>query len=369
MAALFIITIKLQHSEASVNEVIFAEIDNKSENYNKFECPRSNNGADPANIRVFLHIESIREITSEAKLDFYLVQNWNDSRLGHFNEQVKITGRVLPDNVWYPDTYFLLVRNLIYSQEEQYFVVQKDGWIEYNRKVRLITPCSPEVMLFPFDVVKCSLVLSSFGYIENEVTYSWDPNLSVFVDPVNNNVDHLGFYVLYTKHSNYMMPYGPYNYSTIEANIYLERKYTAFLLQVYTPAALIVILSWSIFWVNIHATPARASLGVTTVLTILTLATKSTSQNEKHVSGKLTALDVYIWACFVFVIMAMLEFAVSDYTNYRKKEKELERKVVESNSVTFNENEFAVDKSKFLIFFVLFFKAFSKHYNNAFLIF
>lgn len=64
-------------------------------------------------------------------------------------------------------------------------------------------------------------------------------------------------------------------------------------------------------------------MGVTTVLTILTLATKSTSQNEKHVDGKLTAMDIYIWACFVFVIFAMLEFALTDYTTYRRKEREM----------------------------------------------
>ena len=55
-------------------------------------------------------------------------------------------------------------------------------------------------------------------------------------------------------------------------------------IQVYLPAGLIVMLSWTIFWINVAATPARASLGVTTVLTMLTLATQSTAQNEKHVN-------------------------------------------------------------------------------------
>ena len=88
--SIVIVIIVLELSSASFDAVIFAESDNKSDVYNKFECPRSNNGAEPARIRVFLHIESIREITSEAKLDFYLVQNWNDSRLGHFQHQVRV---------------------------------------------------------------------------------------------------------------------------------------------------------------------------------------------------------------------------------------------------------------------------------------
>ncbi len=332
---LFVLALLPHLVHCSFDQVIFTSNDDQN-GYDKLETPRRNNGSDSALIVVFIHVESLRDIASDSVMDFYLVQNWNDSRLGQYNQEIKITGRILPTNVWYPDTYFLLVRSLIYSAEEQYFIVKKHGWIEYNRKVRLVTPCSPNVILFPFDVVECSLVMSSFGYTEKEVQYQWNPEGGVYVDPNNNDVDHLGFYVLYTNYTSYNIKYGPSNYSALEATVYLERKYEAYLLQVYAPAALIVVLSWSIFWVNIHATPARASLGVTTVLTILTLATKSTSQNEKHVSGKLTALDIYIWACFVFVIFAMLEFALSDYTTYKKKEKEVkkhhERKLAESEA-------------------------------------
>ena len=44
---------------------------------------------------------------------------------------------------------------------------------------------------------------------------------------------------------------------------------------------------------------------------------QSTAQNEKHVNRKLTAIDFYLWACFLFVIFAMLEFALSDYGTFR----------------------------------------------------
>ena len=99
----------------------------------------------------------MRDISSDASMDFYLVQFWNDTRIHPVKEQLKVTGRVLPNDVWYPDTYFLLVRELIYSDEEQYIVVRNQGEVEYNRKVKLSTPCSPDVMLFPFDVVTCTL--------------------------------------------------------------------------------------------------------------------------------------------------------------------------------------------------------------------
>ncbi|XP_075255040.1 gamma-aminobutyric acid receptor subunit beta-like [Convolutriloba macropyga] len=289
--------------------------------YNKFDFPRlGERNYTGGFVEIFIHVESLREITSETTMDFYLVQFWTDPRLTDRQEPLKVTGRVLPDTVWYPDTYFLLVRSLLYSPEEQYVVFTNNGSVEYNRKVRLKTPCSPNVMLFPFDVVTCSLVLSSFGYTANEVEYRWKYD-AVKVDEKNNNVDHLGFYLQGKSILQYNIPYADANYSALKTVVYLKRKHTAYLMQVYFPAALIVILSWSIFWINLQATPARASLGVTTVLTMLTLATQSTSQNAKHVNGKVTAIDMYLWACFVFVIFAMLEFALSDFTIHNPKKK------------------------------------------------
>ena len=43
------------------------------------------------------------------------------------------------------------------------------------------------------------------------------------------------------------------------------------LLQVYVPASLIVLISWVSFYLERGAAPARVGLGVTTVLTMVTL--------------------------------------------------------------------------------------------------
>ena len=179
-------------------------------------------------------------------------------------KDLKITGRKLPEQLWYPDTYFLLVRDLLYSAEEQYIIIRGRESLEFNRKVRLKTPCTPNVLLFPFDVVNCKMMLSSFGYDDSEVVFHWAnfPGTgSIYIDEQNNNVDHLGFFLKGTSSIEFAMNYGDRNFSTLQTIIFLERKYSAYLIQVYFPAALIVILSWTIFWINLEATPARASLG------------------------------------------------------------------------------------------------------------
>ena len=160
--------------------------------------------------------------------------------------------------------------------------------------------------------------LSSFGNTIEDVRYRWDPVRTpnaVFVDPLNNNGDYLGFEALPTQYLEFNCNYGPVTFSCLKAIVSLKRNFSAYILQIYIPATLLVVLSWITFWVNIKSTPARASLSVTTVLSILTLATQSAIQNQKHVNGKVTALDVYVWVCFGFVIFAVVEFSLSDFVS------------------------------------------------------
>jgi len=76
-------------------------------------------------------------------------------------------------------------------------------------------------------------------------------------------------------------------------------------------------LSWVGFWINKNSDPARVSLGVTTVLTMTTIAATS-----KHVSvSYLKAFDVWYAACMVFVFGALLEYAfVNVFVRSEKQE-------------------------------------------------
>ena len=50
-------------------------------------------------------------------------------------------------------------------------------------------------------------------------------------------------------------------YSVLQVSFNLRRKQGYFLIQVYVPCILIVVLSWVSFWLNREATSDRVSLG------------------------------------------------------------------------------------------------------------
>ena len=75
------------------------------------------------------------------------------------------------------------------------------------------------------------------------------------------------------------MPAG--KFTCIEVKFHLERQMGYYLIQMYIPSLLIVILSWVSFWINMDAAPARVGLGITTVLTMTTQSSGSRASLPK----------------------------------------------------------------------------------------
>lgn len=101
---------------------------------------------------------------------------------------------------------------------------------------------------------------------------------------------------------NYFLPAG--NYSRLACEIQFVRSMGYYLIQIYIPSGLIVIISWVSFWLNRNATPARVALGVTTVLTMTTLMSSTNAALPKISYVK--SIDVYLGTCFVMVFASLL---------------------------------------------------------------
>jgi len=74
---------------------------------------------------------------------------------------------------------------------------------------------------------------------------------------------------------------------------------------------MLVMVSWVSFWLDPTAMEARVSLGVTTILTIVT-QTYGINQSAPPASY-VKALDVWTAACLAMVFGALLQFALVSY--------------------------------------------------------
>jgi hypothetical protein len=66
-----------------------------------------------------------------------------------------------------------------------------------------------------------------------------------------------------------------------------KRRLEFFIFSVFTPAVILVILSWCCFWISRQAVPARVALGITTILTTILLSSSVNRDMPKvKIGGK-----------------------------------------------------------------------------------
>ena len=80
-------------------------------------------------------------------------------------------------------------------------------------------------------------------------------------------------------------------YSCLKVELIFKREFSYYLLTIYVPCCMLVIVSWVSFWLDPNAVPARVSLGVTT---LLTMSTQTASINNSLPPVAYTkAIDVW----------------------------------------------------------------------------
>uniref|UniRef100_H2XVB8 Uncharacterized protein n=1 Tax=Ciona intestinalis TaxID=7719 RepID=H2XVB8_CIOIN len=277
----------------------------------------------PTRVKVSLLIESLTDI-SEKNMDFTctlcLHETWKDERLRFrgttANQSVVLPSRLV-DKLWVPDLYvFGSKSSFIHKTTVDNLVMRlySDGTIFYIVKITSTVACQMNLHNFPLDVEKCSLRLQSLGYTSDELTLEWSVGNhmeDLFMDTrLVKNMPKFQL-VHYTFHST------QYNYDDrdkierVSVIFELKRYLLSVFFQSYFPALIMVVLAGLGMWIDPRSVPARISLGVTSVLTISTVITGLKTSLPKV--SYLTAMDVYLWTCFIFVFSTVLEFCVVNY--------------------------------------------------------
>ena len=130
-------------------------------------------------------------------------------------------------------------------------------------------------------------------------------------------------------------------YPCLQVDFTLKRDIGFYMIQMYIPSVLIVILSWVAFWISIDAIPARVTIGLLTVLTMTTQSTGARSQLPRV--SYIKAIDVWMSVCLVFVFASLLEFAVVNVFS-RKEIRKKSRATLRHKLGPPREEEIALDQ-------------------------
>ncbi|XP_067644263.1 gamma-aminobutyric acid receptor subunit beta isoform X2 [Eurosta solidaginis] len=295
---------------------ISAILDSFSVSYDKRVRP--NYGGPPVEVGVTMYvlsISSLSEVKMDFTLDFYFRQFWTDPRLAYRKRpgvETLSVGSEFIKNIWVPDTFFVNEKQSYFhiaTTSNEFIRVHHSGSITRSIRLTITASCPMNLQYFPMDRQLCHIEIESFGYTMRDIRYFWRDGLSSV--GMSSEVELPQFRVLGHKQRATEINLTTGNYSRLACEIQFVRSMGYYLIQIYIPSGLIVIISWVSFWLNRNATPARVALGVTTVLTMTTLMSSTNAALPKISYVK--SIDVYLGTCFVMVFASLLEYATVGY--------------------------------------------------------
>ncbi|XP_075876453.1 glycine receptor subunit alpha-2-like isoform X2 [Nelusetta ayraudi] len=255
------------------------------------------------------------------RLNVFLRQQWNDPRLAYKeypDDSLDLDPSML-DSIWKPDLFFANEKGANFHEvttDNKLLRIFQNGNVLYSIRLTLTLSCPMDLKNFPMDSQTCTMQLESFGYTMNDLIFEW---LDVGAVQVADDLMLPQFVLKEEKGLGYCTKhYNTGKFTCIEVKFYLERQMGYYLIQMYIPSLLTVILSWVSFWINMDAAPARVGLGITTVLTMTTQSSGSRASLPKVSYVK--AIDIWMAVCLLFVFAALLEYAAVNFVSRQHKE-------------------------------------------------
>ncbi|CAI5445001.1 unnamed protein product [Caenorhabditis angaria] len=283
---------------------------------------RPNYGGPPIEVNITAHvttISAVSEVSMDYTLDLYLRQIWKDPRLSWESdvEDSLTIGIEMVKSIWTPDTFFPNEKKSFFHEatsHNSFLRIDSHGNVLRSIRLTVTANCPMSLHTFPLDKQECALEIESYGYSTRDIIYHWHQENAVTID---ENVHLAHFTIGEHKIVERVISLSTGNYSRLTAFFTFKRNIGFYLIQIYFPSSLIVVISWVSFWLNREAVQARVAIGVTTVLTMTTLMTSTNASLPKVSYVK--SLDIFLGVCFFIVFASLLEYAAIGYLMKRNR--------------------------------------------------
>uniref|UniRef100_H2T221 Gamma-aminobutyric acid type A receptor subunit beta3 n=1 Tax=Takifugu rubripes TaxID=31033 RepID=H2T221_TAKRU len=271
-------------------------------------------------------------------LTMYFQQYWRDKRLAYVGIPLNLTlDNRVADQLWVPDTYFLNDKKSFVhgvTVKNRMIRLHPDGTVLYGLRITTTAACMMDLRRYPLDEQNCTLEIESYGYTTDDIEFYWKGGDTAVTGVTRIELPQFSIVDYKLVSRNVVFSTGAY--PRLSLSFKLKRNIGYFILQTYMPSILITILSWVSFWINYDASAARVALGITTVLTMTTINTHLRETLPKIPYVK--AIDMYLMGCFVFVFLALLEYAFVNYIFFGRGP-QMQKKLAEKAQKAMNDRE------------------------------
>ena len=261
-------------------------------------------------VKVQLFIRRISDVCSkdqELTVEFTFRQYYVDPRLDFRRDSalnyVTVTD---PSLIWKPDLFFS--NGEIRKTHDTMIRIFSDGTVLFSQRVTVRLSCPMSLSKYPFDQQKCKITIASYSYKKDDLELLWHEDNPV---QVHKPLDLQNFVLKNVTLQDGQQKSTTGTYSYLDAGLILKRQTSYYFIQIYIPCAMLVILSWLSFWINVSNQLLKSLFAL---LSLITLALALTFLNQNLPMTNYTkAVDTWTGVCLTFIFAALIESVVVYY--------------------------------------------------------
>jgi hypothetical protein len=288
--------------------------------------PASANG--PTQVSVGIWIVDVTNIDSAQQhftADIAVVLQWKDARLAHTG-----TGQAhyALDQIWTPRVAIANETSSVSRKFPDSVEVESDGTVIYRQRYAGAFTQSLRLQSFPFDRQAFHIQLVAIRYRPNEVVFVPDENwirdglqqaagISPSITLPDWTVEKWD-----AKARIYALTPGM-QYSGYAFEFTASRNVAYYMWKVILPLVLIVMMSWSVFWIDPVNASSQISVAVTSMLTLIAYRFAVDSQLPRL--AYMTRLDVFFLVSTLLVFFSLIEVVATIILDNTQKKKRAQR--------------------------------------------
>lgn len=267
------------------------------------------------------------------KAEIFLDLKWHDPRLAFDPSEVGTDREVFLEHeaelelerIWWPDVEFDNAQGERHVEARE-LVILPDGSIEYSERFNCEFVTHPDLRKFPFDAQHFDIRIESFAWDERFLVFvpydakigfnpehqssqEWDvQNVSALVDKKNEVRSDAAF-------------------SAFTLRIDVQRNSGYYIWKIVLPLFLIVVFTWSTFWMPGEPSTGRMQRAFLALLTVVAF-NQVVSKNLPRISY-VTFMDSAVFLAFGFVgltVVTIMYGQVKDYAGDKEAGVRLDRK-------------------------------------------
>ena len=262
----------------------------------------------PTEIQVFgaiLDVDKIDSAEQNFTLNFYVMFRWNDHRLVHDQE-----GSVIRNlsEIWNPRLTITNTQRFWENTKDE-VEISAEGVVTYRFHVFGDFSQPLDLHAFPHDSHVFEVPIVAAGYRQGEVEFIPMPGAESFISTKLSVADWdisnmLGVPRFITMANGLKLPGFVFSFEA-------KRLIHHYIVKAIIPLALIVMMSWVVFWIDPRQVPNQLSVAVTTVLTLIAY--------HIALSGRLpqipylTQMDKFLFSSTILVFMSLIEVVITSH--------------------------------------------------------